>query len=83
MGDLTKGVLDDRGQRVVVQVVVVDLGSEEELPLGLELFVQAISTATAAAAVGRSRSGGCGGSRVASSGSGHTLGVPVAVRETC
>lgn len=47
MGDLSKGVLDDGSQRIVVEMVVVDLGSEEELPFGLELLVQATSTATA------------------------------------
>lgn len=39
VGDLTKLVLGNRGQRVVVKVVVVDLGSKVELPLGLELVV--------------------------------------------
>lgn len=39
MGDLPEAVLDDGGQRVVVEMIVVDLSSEEELPLGLELVV--------------------------------------------
>lgn len=39
MGDLSKAVLDDRGQRIVVEMVVVNLGSEVELPLGLEFVV--------------------------------------------
>ena len=38
-GDLPKAVLDNGGQRIVVEMVVVDLGSEVELPLGLELVV--------------------------------------------
>jgi len=37
--DLSKAVLDDRGQRIVAEMVVVDLGSEVELPLGLEFGV--------------------------------------------
>jgi hypothetical protein len=37
--DLSKAVLDDRGQRIVVEMVVVDLGSKVELPLGLEFVV--------------------------------------------
>lgn len=39
VGDLSKAVLYNGGQRVVVEMVVVDLGSEVELPLGLELVV--------------------------------------------
>lgn len=38
--DLTEVVLDDRGQGIVVQVVVVNLSTEVELALGLELAVQ-------------------------------------------
>jgi hypothetical protein len=36
---LSKAVLDNGGQRIVVEMIVVDLGAEVELPLGLELVV--------------------------------------------
>lgn len=39
VGDLPKAVLRNCGQRIVVEVVVVDLGSEVELPLSRELVV--------------------------------------------
>lgn len=37
--DLSEAVLDDGGQLVVVEMVVVNLSSKVELPLGLELVV--------------------------------------------
>jgi hypothetical protein len=41
--NLAKGVLDNGGQGVVGQMVVVDLSAEVKLSLGLELVVQALS----------------------------------------
>lgn len=38
-GDLPKAVLDNGGQVIVVEMVVIDLGSKVELSLGLELVV--------------------------------------------
>lgn len=39
MGDLSEVFLHDSGQRVVVEVVMIDLGSKVELSLGLELVM--------------------------------------------
>ena len=38
--DLTKAVLDDSGQGIVVEMVVIDLSTKVELALGLELSVE-------------------------------------------
>lgn len=77
MSDLAKGVLDNGGQGVVVEVVVVDLRSEECLALGLEPLVKAVAAATT-----RRRRGGRGRAatrrRRAASRSGDTLRVPLA-----
>lgn len=84
MGNLAKLPLDDVEQGVVVEMVVVDLGAEEQLALGLELVVQA--AAAAAAARRRRRGVALGGGRlrvgigVAASRAGHALRVPVTVR---
>lgn len=40
MSDLAKAALDDVGQGLVVEMVVVDLGAEEELALGHKLVVE-------------------------------------------
>lgn len=44
VGDLTKLPLDDGGKRVVVEVVVVDLGTEVDLALGANLGIKTSST---------------------------------------
>lgn len=57
VGDLSETVLDNGGQGIVVEMVVVDLSSEVELPLGLELVVQAGSTARRRWGVAATRAG--------------------------
>jgi len=81
-GDLAKDVLDNSGQGVVSEMVMIDLGSEVNLALGLELGVQAARAAVSSSSSGgrSALSGGrvsClrGGGWVASSRSGQTLRV--------
>lgn len=74
VGDLTKVVLDNGGQSVVVEMVGVDLSAEVELALGLELVVQVVR-AVAATAVGRGSAASSGG--WAATRAGNTLRVVV------
>jgi hypothetical protein len=53
--NLSKVALDDVDQGIVVEMVVVDLGAEVRLPLGLELVVQASCSCCSLTAGGRSR----------------------------
>ena len=50
--DLSEVVLDDCGQGSVVQVVVVNLSTEVDLALGLELAVQSTRTSCASSGSG-------------------------------
>lgn len=79
-GDLSKAVLDNRSQLIVVEMIVVNLGSEVELSLGLEFVVQPTCTASAAGWGRRAPSAGC--CRRVASRSGHALRVPV-TGKTC
>lgn len=65
-GNLPKAVLDDGGQGIVVEMVVIDLGSKVQLSLGLELVVQASSTVAASSCRSRSAASGRTSWRVAS-----------------
>lgn len=58
MGDLSKAVPDDGGQRVVVEMVVIDLSSKVGLSPSPEPVVQATGTGSSS----RNRSGASSGS---------------------
>ena len=74
MGDLTKLPLDDGGKRVVVQVVVVDLGTKVDLALGADLGIKTSGSVTTT--VGR-RLLRLGRGRIATTRAGNTLLVVI------
>ncbi|KAI6765146.1 hypothetical protein HG531_012245 [Fusarium graminearum] len=74
VGDLTKVLLDDVDERVVVEMVVVDLSTEIDLALGPDLGVK---TSGISVAITRRRRAGVGGSTAAVVTSRNTLVVEV------